>query len=322
MGLLHHLRLLCLCFLVVGSLLRAQDVGLQRRAVASEYVLGSGDQLTIHVADLEGLTDRPLTVDPSGLIDLPLAGRVQAAGLTIPELKAELVSKLSKYISKPEVAINLAVSGSQPVSVIGEVNNPGVHQLDGTKRLLEVLSLSGGVKADAGPRVLVTREKKWGSITGTDKRVDPATGDTTASFSLDALMASRTPEDNIIVFPDDVISVPRADLVYVVGDVKKAGGFQLSTHETVLLTQALTLAEGLGPDSAAHNARILRPVPGGDGTPRQIPVDISKIFAGKSPDVLLYANDVLFIPVSGMKVTARRAMEAAIGVSTGLLIYR
>ena len=255
MGSLYHLRLLCLCFLIVVSVLPAQDVGLQHRAVASEYVLGSGDQIIIRVADLEDLPDRPLTVDPTGLIDLPLAGRVQASGLTIPELKAELVSKFSKYISRPEVAINLAVSGSQPVSVIGEVNNPGVHQLDGTKRLLEVLSSSGGMKADAGPRVFVTREKKWGSITGAEKRVDPATGDMTVSFSLDALMASRTPEDNIVIFPNDVISVPRADMVYIVGDVKKAGGFMLSTHETVLLTQALTLAEGLGPDSAARNAR-------------------------------------------------------------------
>ncbi len=322
MGALHHLRLLCFCLLVVGVRLPAQDPVLQHRAVAPEYVLGAGDQVTIRVADLEDLPDRPLTIDPSGLIDLPLAGRVQAAGLTIPELKAELVRKLARYISKPEVAINLAVSGSQPVSVIGQVNNPGVHQLDGTKRLLEVLSLSGGIKADAGPRVLVTREKKWGSIPGSDKRVDPATGDTTVSFYLDALMTSRAPEDNIVILPNDVISVPRADLVYVVGDVKKAGGFQLSAHETVLLTQAITLAEGLGPDSAAHNARILRPAPGGDGTPREIPVNIDKIFAGKSPDVKLYANDVLFVPVSGMKVTARRAMEAVIGVTTGILIYR
>ena len=88
-----------------------------------------------------------------------------------------------------------------------------------------------------------------------------------------------------------------------------------------LLTQAVSLAEGLGPDSAASNARILRPVPG-DGTPRQIPVNVDKIFAGKSPDIQLFANDVLYIPRSGVKVTGRRAMEAAIGITSGILIYR
>ncbi len=64
------------------------------------------------------------------------------------------------------------------------------------------------------------------------------------------------------------------------------------------------------------------PAPGSDGTPREIPVDINKIISGKAPDVQLLANDVLFVPHSGVKVTSRRALEAAIGISSGLLIYR
>jgi hypothetical protein len=82
------------------------------------------------------------------------------------------------------------------------------------------------------------------------------------------------------------------------------------------------MAEGLSPDNAAKHARILRQVPGGDGIPHEIPVDIEKIEQGKAPDVQLAANDVLFIPHSGAKVVSRRALEAAIGVSTGILIYR
>ena len=166
--------------------------------------------------------------------------------------------------------------------------------------------------------MLVTREAKWGPIETPHARQDPATGDSTATFSLDVLMGATSPADNIVVRSGDVITVPRADLVYVVGDVKKAGGFQLSTHETVSLLQVLSLAEGLGPDNSARHSRILRPVPGGDGTPREIPVDVEKIFAGKSPDVRLFANDVLFIPHSGVKVTSRRIMEAAIGITSGL----
>ena len=60
---------------------------------------------------------------------------------------------------------------------------------------------------------------------------------------------------------------------------------------------------------------------GGDGTPHELPVDVGKILDGKAPDVQMYANDVLFIPKSGIKVISRRAMEAAIGVTTGILIY-
>ena len=319
---MSNLRYVGLLQLVVSIGLLAQTA-LQRRAEpAPGYTLGPGDQISLHVESLEELPDRPIFIDPSGFIDLPLAGQVQAAGLTLQQLKAVLITKLSRFITNPQISINLAASGSQPVSVIGEVNSPGVRQLAGTKRLLEVLSLSGGVKADAGPNVLVTREAKWGTIHAPHSRLDPATGTTTATFSLDGLMASKSPEDNIVIRPDDVISVPRADLVYVIGDVHKAGGFQLATHETVSLLQALSLAEGLAPDSSAKHARILRPVPGGDGTPREIPVDVPKIFAGKAPDVPLFANDVLFIPHSGVKVTSRRALDAAIGITSGILIYR
>jgi polysaccharide export outer membrane protein len=308
--------------LVLFSARLYAQAALQHREPIPQYVLGPGDQISLHVADMEELPDRPLTINPSGMIDLPLAGPVKAAGLTIPEFKSSLSGLLSRYITKPEVSVNLLASGSQPISVIGEVNTPGVHQLDGTKRLLEILSLSGGLKPDAGPNIYVTRQNKWGSIKAANTRIDPVTGDMTACFSVDAVMSAKAPESNIILQPDDVISVPRADLVYVVGDVKKAGGFQLSTHETLSLLQAVTLAEGLGPDSSAGHARILRPIPGNDGTPKEIPVDVDKIMAGKSPDVRLFANDVLFIPRSGIKVTARRAMEAAIGITSGILIYR
>jgi polysaccharide export outer membrane protein len=205
--------------------------------------------------------------------------------------------------------------------VVGEVNNPGVHQLGSSKNLLEIISLSGGLKPDAGPSVIVTRDPRYGAIPGPHSSLN-ASQYSTATFSLDALLSSKSPEDNIPIQPNDVISVPRAELVYVLGDVHKAGGFQLSTHPSVSLLQALSLAEGLAPDNSASHARILRQYPGGDGVPREIHVDIPRIYAGKDPDVPLLANDVLFVPHSGIKVTSRRAMEAAIGITSGLLIYR
>ena len=311
---------LCLAFLFQAGI-RAQTV-LQRRANAvPEYILGPGDQVVLHVTDVEEITDKPIRLDPGGYIDLPLAGRIEAAGTTPAQLQALLVTRFSKFVTTPEVSVNVAESSSQPVSVVGEVNNPGVHQLGGSKRLLEVISLSGGLKQDAGPVVIVTRDPRWGSLSGPGVKANP-NGYSTETLSLDALMASTSPENNIAIAPNDVISIPRAELVYVLGDVKKPGGFALSTHPTVSLLQALSLAEGLGPDDSSKHARILRQFPGGDGVPREIPIDIPQIMAGKAPDVPLYANDVLFIPHSGAKATSRRALEAAIGITSGLLIYR
>ena len=296
---------------------------LQHRAPApTQYVLGPGDEINLHVNDMDEITDKPIKVGPNGDVDIPLAGEVHAGGLTIDQFRTALAGKLSKYITSPEITVNLTQSGSAPVSVVGEVNNPGVHEIEGTRRLLEVISASGGLKIDAGPKIIVTREPRWGGIAGTNARIDPATGYTTATFSVDELMSGRVPQDNIVIEPDDVISVPKADLVYVVGDVKKAGGFALTTHPTVTLLQALALAEGLGPDDKASQSKILRAVPGGDGTPREIPVDVKKVLAGKAPDMPLYPNDILFIPNSAAKTASRRAIEAAIGVGSGMLIYR
>jgi polysaccharide biosynthesis/export protein len=296
---------------------------LQRRAEQSpEYVLGPGDQIVLHVADMDDVPQGPIRIDPNGFVDLPLVGRVQAGGLTVDQFHAELNQKLSRYVNSPDITINLAGMESRPVSVIGEVANPGIHQLSGPTRLLDVVSLSGGLKPDAGPNILVTREARWGKLDGTEVKADAGTGATTVTYPLDALMKLKDPSQNILIRPGDVVSVPRGELVYVVGDVKKAGGFMLSTHRTMSVTEAVSLAEGLGPDSAAGNARILRPNPNGEGDHTLIPVNVSKIFAGKAPDVKLYADDILFVPHSGFKVGSRKAIEAAIGITTGILIYR
>jgi polysaccharide export outer membrane protein len=299
------------------------QTALQRRQdQAPDYVLGPGDQILLRVADMEDVPQAPMRIDPSGFIDLPLVGRLQAAGLTIEQLHEALATKLSKYMHDPDITINLSGMESRPVSVVGEVNTPGIHQLSGPTRLLDVLSLSGGVRTDAGPVVLVTRDARWGELTGAEVKKDQASGATTGTYPMDALLKLKNPEQNILMRPGDVVSVPRGELIYVVGDVKKAGGFVLSTHRTMSVMQAVTMAEGLGPDNLAKHANILRPTPQGDGGHTLIPVDVPKIFAGKAPDVQLYADDVLFVPHSGFKVGSRRAIEAAIGITTGMLIYR
>jgi len=192
----------------------------------------------------------------------------------------------------------------------------------GVKRLIDVLSLSGGLKPDAGPNVVITRQSQWGKLAVGPVTVDSATGVSSTTLPLDSLMALKSPGENIVMEPGDVISVPKAELIYVVGDVRKAGGFEVTTHNTVSVTHLVTLAEGLAPNNRASHARIMRPAPNGDGAMAEIPVDIPKIFDGKAPDVQLHPNDVLFVPHSGFKEGSRRAIEAAIGVTSGLAIYR
>jgi polysaccharide export outer membrane protein len=316
----HIIFIFCLLWMP----LRAPSQGglAARPPIAPEYRLVVGDQVVLHVIDLEEISEKPVRIDPNGFVDIPLAGRFHASGMSLEQFKAELATRLSKYITNPQISANLVDDQSRPVSVIGSVNAPGVHQLAEDKRLIEVLSLAGGVKEDAGSRVIVTREQKWGKLPLPDAKVDPVTGGSTASVSLDDLLSSKLPSDNILILPNDIISIPKAEIVYVVGDVRKAGGFQLSSHPTISLLQALSLAEGFDRDAAPQRAKILRQPPGGDGKAVEIPVDITQIFDGKSPDIPLQGNDVLFVPNSAAKSGSRRAVEAILQAATGVAIYR
>lgn len=321
----HPSRLLLALLLLAAApgLTRAQKPLIARQPPAvSEYILGAGDQISLHVVDLDDISSQPVRIDPNGYIDLPLIGRVEAGGLTLEQLREELRKKCSRYISTPQVSVNLIDNQSRSVSVIGSVNNPGVHPLQGPRRLIEVISLAGGVRPDAGSRVILTRQARWGELPLSQAKMDPSGTYSTATLSLEGLLAARSPADNLLIDPGDVVSVPKADIIYVVGTVKKAGGFPLASKDSMSLLQTLAMAEGLDHDAAASKARILRPPPGGEGKVKEIPVNIPNIFKGKDPDIPLYANDVLYVPNSVMAAGAKRTAEAVLQIATGVLVYR
>jgi polysaccharide export outer membrane protein len=288
----------------------------------SGYVLGAGDQLNIHVVDLEEYGDKTVRIDPTGDLDLPLIGLVHAAGKSVEELRVELRQRLSKYVTSPQISLNLLTNHSSKVSVVGEVNSPSVRELLGPTTLIEAISEAGGLKGDAGSRVIVTRSVEAGRFPIDGQSLDNSGLFSTLTISLDDLMGSKRPGDNILLRPGDVVSVPKASIVYVIGDVHRSGGFPMTSRSSMSVLQAISLAEGMTSNNASRNAKILRPVPGGDGKPLEIPVNVQAIFAGKAPDPLLFAEDILYIPHSTAEAGTKRAAEIALQVATGVLIYR
>ncbi len=286
-----------------------------------DYVLGPDDQIVITVLDSEEFTDKPVRVDMSGYVRLPYAGRVRMAGLTIEQARAELTRRLHKYFRAPEVSVSVAEFRSQPVSVIGAVKQPGVHQLEGRKNLIEVLALAGGLETSAGPRIKITRRIEWGRLPLSSAADDPAGEYSVAEVSVRSLLDARNPGENIAIRPFDVISVPRAELIYVTGQVARSGGFVLNENETITVLQAISLAGGIDRTASPKNARILRRT--AETTARaQIAVDLTKIFEGKTADVAMQPEDILFIPSSAPKRAALRALEAAVQMGTGIVIWR
>ena len=137
--------------------------------IREKYVLGPDDVVTIHVPNAPDISEKPFRLEADGQIKLPMVGRIQAGGLTVEQLELEVSKKLKLYLEQPEVTISITEFKSQPVSILGAVANPGVHQIEGNKTLLEILAVAGGLRPDAGPTVAITRNWNMGAIPGTGR---------------------------------------------------------------------------------------------------------------------------------------------------------
>jgi polysaccharide export outer membrane protein len=287
------------------------------------YVLGPEDAIVVRVVNLDEFDPKALGVihiDDSGQIHLPLAGHIQAAGMTVGQLEKVIAMRLSGIMKEPEVTVAVAEVRSQPVSVLGAVKNPGVYQITGRKTLFEILSLAGGLNADAGNRIKITRLAAAGRLPLPNATLDPGGGFYIGELNVRNVMEAKSPADNIDVLPNDVITVPKGDVIYVVGAVHRSGGFPLGEKEHISVLQAVSLAEGLDRVAGTKNARILRqPAPGMER--KEIPVDVQKILAGRAEDLSLRANDILFIPNSVARSASMRALEAVIQAGTGVVIW-
>ena len=290
------------------------------RDAPTQYMLGPDDQIKIWAMGLEEVSDKPLRITPSGDLDVPVAGQIHAAGLTVEQLKAVLVQRFAKAVLHPQVTVEITDFGSQPVSVIGAVNHPGVLQLRGRKTLAEVLSLAEGMRQDAGPRVTISRELSYGSIPLRSAKLDPTGKYSVAEVKVKDLLSGNDPAENILIDPHDVVTVPAAEVVYVMGDVNKPGEVPLKDRDSISVLQALASANGLGPTPAPQNARIVRLAPG-NRERTEIPVDLRKVQIGKAEDLAMRPNDILIVPPSGPKRVALRVTEAAIQTVSGVIIW-
>jgi len=285
------------------------------------YALGPDDQLKIWALGVEEIADKPVRVDPSGDIDLPLAGKVHAGGLTVDQLKAKLIEAFAKGVLRPEVSVEIVEFGSQPVSIMGAVNQPGVHQLRGRKSLVEVLSLANGFRPDAGGRVHISRQIQFGEIPLRTAKLDSTGQFQVADVSVKDLLSGTRPAENILIRPHDVITVPSTEFVYVIGEVHKPGEVPIKDRGTISVLQALSSAEGFGPIPAPQNAKIVRIAEGTDER-IEIPIDLKKLLAGQGEDIAMRPYDILVVPINGPKKAAMRATEAAIQMATGVVIWR
>jgi len=286
----------------------------------TSYILGPEDLITVRVFAADDIPDKPAQIDNNGSVTLPMIGSVHAAGLTVEQFQANLVTAYKKYFKDPQVTVQVNEFHSQPVSVAGNVTTPGVVQLKGNRNLMEVIGQAGGLRADAGDTVLITRNLSEGPIPVQGAFTDPTGKYSIAHINIRSVMSGKDPEGNILIKPHDVITVNRARMVYVLGNVTRPGGYVMSENETMSVTQAVALAGGWDKTAALSAARILRA--DGGAQREQIPLNVKKIMENKSPDLQLRPDDIVYVPNSLGKEMGARGLEAAIGLGTGVLIWR
>jgi len=313
-----------------GSVSQANDRIAQLAAAFSskqtDYVIGTGDLLGIEVFDIPELS-REVRVNETGYISLPLIPtKVQATGLTSFQLQdriAELL-KSNGLVSAPQVTVTLKEQRSEPITVIGAVRNPMVIQAVSQTTVLQALSQAGGIAEDAGNQVIVTRAAPAAPESEDAK---PASGSVTASddaqtftISISDLIESGDSRFNIQLQGGDVVSVPRAGIIYVVGAVNHPGGFVIQNdRDQMTALKMLSLAGGTTNSAKVKEAVILRKNLD-TGKRDEVPLDLNKVMKLKTEDVTLEASDILFVPDSSGKKALHRAGDVAIQLTTGIAL--
>jgi len=266
-------------------------------------VIGAGDLLKVGVLGAPE-SDQEVRVDADGNVALNFIGSVHLAGLTPEQAQAIITKKFvaGGFFTDPQVSVFAKEYATQGVSVLGEVQKPNVYPLLGSRRLFDVLSLAGGTTPKAGQVITITHRDHSRELRTVLLSNDPA----------------KSAEANVKIFPGDTVVVSKAGIVYVVGDVHKPSGVVMENGTQMTVLQAIAMAEGTNPTAALNAARLIRKTPTG---PQEMPLELKKILAAKSPDIHLQAEDIIFVPNNAVKTAGKRGLEAIIQAATGLAIY-
>jgi len=271
--------------------------------------LGSYDLLGIAVYDSPELS-RNVRVDPDGNIRLPMIQRhIRAAGLTPEQLEKSISDALvaENILVAPIVTVSVAEYHSRPITIVGAVKTPTTIQASGPVTLLDAISRAGGVTDSAGTEILVTYS---GSNVGGESI------ETTDRISMDSLFNVADSKANLKLQGGEIIRVPEAGRIFVAGNVNKPGAFTLENEPSTTVLKALSLSGGL--ESFSSGTAYIYRTDQGSGRTDQIPIEIKKIVARKSPDVALYGNDMLYVPnAKGQRVSAK-AIQYALGAGLGI----
>jgi len=283
--------------------------------VSSEgrYRIGPGDVLDIRILNKPQFNREGVRVTPRGTVRMPLLKEeVRAACHTEEELETEITRLLKEYILEPQVTVQIKEYLSEPVAVLGAVRVPSRFQLQRRVRLLELLTYANGPTDNAGLTIQVVHTEPAAACLVAPSEGQPDSSERLSNQIDNYKLADTLQNDensNPYVRAGDVISIAPADQVYVIGNVIRPTTIALT--EAMTVSRAIAIAGGTALDTQKAKIHIIRQIPGAPDK-KDIVVDLDAINRRKAPDVLLVANDIIEVPVSGGKRLFRSLLGAVI----------
>ena len=284
----------------VGGSLTANGI---KAATKESLLIGPGDLLHVTILREPELEQHARVLD-SGDVSLPLIGGVHVAGLDPAAASSAIAAKYREgnFLKHPNVSVFVEEFATQPVSVLGQVEKPGTYKITTPRTLLDLLAMAGGLTPIADRHIMIERAP------GAKQREERVF---LSNRSGDALMA------NVTVDPGDTILVPKAGLVYVLGDVGRPGGYTMENESRMTVLQAIALAGGVRHTAKVKKARVIHNV---NGHLDEEPLPLREIEKGEAPDEFLHADDVIYIPFSLAKNIVL-GTSAIVASASSALIY-
>ena len=263
----------------------------------------AGDIVEVNVFDAPEYSIR-MPVSPAGQIAIPYAGLFHIEGMTSIEA-AHAIAELfiqSQILRDPRVIVTTQQFGYS-VTVMGEVRSPGIFPLAGKKRLIDLLTQAGGITNQAGHIIEIF-------ASGSMKNPQTVLWDPTLRENDNAELEIKTGE---------TILVSKCGVVYVGGNVGRPGAFPLCESNHTTLSEVIALAQGSKPNSYSQRTILMRT--SGKGTRVVQTVKLEDVLRGKSVDITMQPDDILYIPPSILKAAGKTALTAAVGFATQAFFY-
>ncbi|MFN0075196.1 MAG: SLBB domain-containing protein [Prosthecobacter sp.] len=259
-------------------------LGLSAPALQAELTLGAGDAVNIMMPGFEGLERKDITIGPDGRLTYLQARDIQAAGLSVDQLREKLGIELKRYYRNARVVVTPSTFQSRKVYVLGKVVKKGAINLDRPLTLLEVIAEAGGLETGVYQQNTVEMADLSRSFV--------MRGQTRLPVNLEALMSRGDMTQNVRMEPGDYLYFPSANSneIYVLGDVNAQGAQGLLAHTSV----HSAIAQAGGFTSKAYTGRVLV-IRGSLEQPQRIVVDMNDIMNARTKGFRLEPKDIVYI---------------------------